>query len=41
MYFVVLIIDTVKNPTARQLLHEIGPGGSIFIQLTKHEENTD
>jgi hypothetical protein len=41
MYFLVLVIYTVKNPTARQFLHEIGSGGSIFLQLTKHAENTD
>jgi len=41
MYFLVLIIYTVKNPTARQLLHEIGPGGSIFLQLTEREENCE
>jgi len=40
MYFLVLVINTVKNPTARQLFHEIGPGDSIFLQLTKNDENT-
>jgi hypothetical protein len=40
MYFPVLVTYTVKNPTARQLLPEIGHGGSIFLQITKHEENT-
>jgi hypothetical protein len=41
MYFLVLVIYTVKNPTARQFWLEIGPGGSIFLQLARHEENTD
>lgn len=41
LYFLVLVMNTVKNPTARQFLPEIGPAGSIFLQLTKLDENTD